>query len=153
MTTHFSPTHADVERYRRLRAATDKLGTDIVRHIPERAYDDIGEALGIPHDGVVVLGNKDVSGIMADCCLHDWYDENELNVVQRYAETHPAQPGTDQHFVFNALLDAKYRVLKVRSLVPGAGAHCEDIMYNENLFVMDVGMSLNPVAGWVLATR
>ena len=153
METHFSPTREDVERYLRLRAATDRLGVDIMRQVPKIAHLEIGEALGLLEDGVVVLESREISKIMADCCLHDWYDADGKSIVQRYAETHPAQPGTDEHYVLNALLHAQYRVLKVRSLVPGAGAHCEDFLNDEDLFVMDIGMSRNPVAGFVLATR
>jgi len=153
MKTHFSPTQEDVKRYLRLRAATDKLGVEIIRHVTKKAHLEIGEALGLLEDGVVVLESEDISKIMADCLLHDWYDDDGMTVVERYAETHLARPGTDEHYVLNAILHARYRVLKVGSLVPGAGAHCEDLLNNEDLFVMDVGMSRNPVAGFVLATR
>jgi hypothetical protein len=153
MNTHFSPTQEDVARYLRLRAATDKLGVEIVRHVPEKADLEIAEALGLLHDGVVVLESQDISKIMADCCLHDWYGADGKTVIERYAETHPAPPGTEQYYVLNSLLHAQYRVLKATSLVPGAGAHCEDLILDEDLFVMDIGMSRNPVAGFVLATR
>ena len=153
METHFSPAREDVERYLRLRAATDRLGVAIMRQVPKNAHLEIAEALGLLEDGVVVLESREISKIMADCCLHDWYYADGKTVVQHYAETHPARPGTDEHYVLNALLHAQYRVLKVGSLVPGAGAHCEDLMNDEGLFVMDIGMSRNPEAGFVLATR
>lgn len=153
MKTGFVPTQVDVDRYLRLRAARDQLGLDMVRYIPEQAHVEIGEALGILRNGVVVFERSHVSAIMADCCLYDWYDEDGFNVVQRYAQTHHSQPGTDEHYLLNAFLHAKYRLLHLGTVVPGAGVHCKDMIDQEELFVMDIAMSRGPSAPVVLATR
>ncbi len=75
-----------------------------------------------------------------DCCLYDWYENGE-NLIERYGETHPAEPGTDESYLLSAGLQAKYRVLVVQSVVPGAGVQCRDILNGEDLFLMDVAIS------------
>jgi hypothetical protein len=137
----FSPTQEDLGRYLRLRAVSYRLCNDMVHHIPKRAYDGITEAIGMLRNGVLVFDSEDMTGVLADCCIHDWYEDDGTNVVQRYAASHSAQPGTDERYLLNAYLRAEYRVLRVESVVPGAGVDCTDILQYEKLFVMDVGLS------------
>jgi hypothetical protein len=153
MRTSFSPTRQDVERYRSLRALSMALNHKIIKTIPRQAYHEIGDALGIRRNGVLVFDNEDMTSVVMDCCLYDWY-ENGKNLVQRYAETHPAKPGTDESYLLKACLQAKYRILVAQSAVPGAGLHCQDVLNGGELFLMDLAMSQNvPNDNAALATR
>lgn len=153
MGTSFSPTRQDVERYRSLRALSMALNHRIIKTIPPQAYDEIGDALGIRRNGVLVFDSEDMTSVMMDCCLYDWYG-NGKNLIQRYAETHPAAPGTDESYLLQACLQAKYRILVAQSAVPGAGLHCQDVLNGEELFLMDLAMSQNiPSGNAALATR
>ncbi len=153
MATPFSPTPQDVDRYRSLRALSRDLNNRLVRTIPKQAFDDVGAALGLLHDGVLVLETEDVSAVMADCCLHDWHKDGK-NLVQRYAEEHIATLGTVENYLLQAYCNAKYRVLAMDSAVPGAGHHCRDILNGGELFLMDVSFSRNcPCGDVALATR
>jgi hypothetical protein len=91
METHFSPSRQDVDRYSRFRALSTDLNNKIVRTIPERAYHEVGDAIGILHNGELVLDSEDMICVMMDCCLYDWFEDGK-NLVQRYAEMHPAKP-------------------------------------------------------------
>ena len=102
-----------------------ELNHRIIKTIPRQAYDEIGDALGIRSNGVLVFDSEDMTSVMMDCCLYDWYG-NGKNLIQRYAETHPAAPGTDESYLLQACLQAKYRILVPQSAVPGAGLHCQD---------------------------
>jgi len=153
MATSFSPTRPDVERYRRLRAVGIDLSHKIVTTIPRQAFEEVANAIGVLRNGVLVLDSEDMTGVLADCCLYDWF-ENGKNLIQRYAETHPAAPGTDEGYVLNAYTQAKYRIVAVQSAVPDAGIHCLDVQSREELFVMDLGLSRTlRSAGAGLATR
>jgi hypothetical protein len=149
----FCPTPKDVERYRRLRALGMDLNHRIIKTIPRQAYDEVGEAIGIRQNGVLVFDSTDMTSVLMDCCLYDWF-ENGKNVVQRYAEAHPAQTGADEGYLLQGYLQAKYRVLVVQSAVPGAGLHCRDVLNHEELFLMDLGLSQSAKdANAVLVTR
>ena len=86
MRSSFSPTRQDVERYRSLRALSMALNHKIIKTIPRQAYDEIGDALGIRRHGVLEFDSEDMTSVMMDCCLYDWY-ENGKNLIQRYADT------------------------------------------------------------------
>jgi hypothetical protein len=157
MATSFSPTEQDVERYRRFRGMSTELNSRIVKTIPKRAYDEVGDAIGVRRDGVLVFDSEDMPGVLMDCCLHDWFENGE-NLVQRYAEAHPAKPGTDESFLLSAYTQAKYRVLLTEYSVPDAGVDCRDVLNNEDLFLMDLALSRSlgsgaAARGMALATR
>jgi hypothetical protein len=153
MDAAFSPTRQDVKRYRHLRAHAMDLNHRIIKTIPPQAYHDVGRAIGILHKGVLVFDTEDMSSVLMDCCLYDWF-QNGKNVVQRYSEQSPAEPGTDDHFLLDAYLRAKYRILNATSAVSGAGLHCRDLLNNDELFLMDVGFSRGGAQpGLALATR
>jgi len=116
------------------------LNHRIIKTIPRRAFDDIGRALGILRKGVLVFETEDMSSVLMDCCLYDWF-QNGKNVVQRYSEQYPMDPGTDDRFLLDAYLRAKYRVLIGLRAVSGAGLHCRDLLNNEELFLMDIALS------------
>lgn len=153
MGTDFCPTLDDVERYRRLRGLSMELKSRIIKTIPRKALQEVGRAIGILRKGVLVFDTEDMASVLMDCCLYDWFENGE-NIVQRYSQLHPAKPWTDEDFLLKAFLRARYRLLVVRSSTPGAGLHCDDVLNDEELFLMDVGFSHSAgVPGLAIATR
>jgi hypothetical protein len=152
MATPFIPSQQDVERYRRLRALSSDLSAKIVETMPQRALEEIGEALGMLHNGVLVLDSMDVGSVVMDCCLYDWFEDGK-NLVQRYAETHPAPPGTEESYLLDGYLHAEYRIVVARSVVPDAGIACDDVLNGGELFIMDRAFSRSLTSGVALATR
>jgi hypothetical protein len=148
----FSPTRKDVERYRRLRALSMDLNHRIIKTIPRQAIDDIGEAIGIRRKGVLVFDSEDMTSVLMDCCLYDWF-ENGKNVVQRYSETHAAKLEGEERYLLNAFLQAKFGLLVVQSAVPGAGLHCQDVLNGGELFLMDLGLSQSVGGNAAFTTR
>ena len=145
MGSSFSPTRQDVERYRSLRALSMALNHRMSKTIPRQAYDEVVDALGIRRNGVLVFDSQDMTSVMMDCCLYNWFEKGK-NLVRRYAETHP-ETAADERFLLHACLDAKYRIVVPQSAVPGAGVHCQDALNGGTLFLMDVAMSQSVAAG------
>ncbi len=136
-----------------MRAVNIALNQKILETIPRQAYDDIGGALGILRNGVLVFDSEDMTSVMADCCVYDWY-ENGKNLVQRYAEAHPATEETEESYLLQACLRAQYRVLVADSVVRGAGIYCHDVLNGGELFLMDLAISQGVANSNVaLATR
>lgn len=152
MATSFCATQQDVGQYRRLRAAALDLNYRIAQTIPQRAYREIGDAIGIRHNGVLVFETEDMKSVVMDCCVFDWL-ENGKNHVRHFAESHVAGLGPEESSVLAAYLQAQYRILVVESLVPDAGVHCRDILNKERLFLMDVAFSRSLTVGNTIATR
>ena len=153
MGTRYLPTRQDAERYRGLRAAARELNERLLKTIPTRAYEEVGDAIGMRRKGILVFDTKEMADVLADCCLFDWYEDRK-NLVQRYAETHPPKPETAEGFVLSAYLGAKYRILVTGEAVPDAGIYCRDARTGEELFLMDFGLARTLGNGGVgLATR
>ena len=88
-----------------------------------------------------------------DCCLYDWFEDGK-KLVQRYAEAHPANRGTDEAYLFTAYRQAVYRILTVQSRILDAGLYCYDVLNEEELFLMDLAFSRSLGHGiTALATR
>src|SRR5258708_1578104 len=107
LTPSFIPSSSNVERYKRLRRLAPDLNHRILKTIPREAMYEVGEAIGILHQGVLVFDSEDETSILMDCCLYDWMQDGQ-NLVQKYAEGHPALPGTEEHELLQAYLQAKY---------------------------------------------
>ena len=152
METLFTPTQAQVKRYLRLRAVSRELNQKILKTVPKRAFEEIGTAIGILRDGILVLDSESMTSVMSDCLLYDWY-QGDKNIMQRYFESHPPQPGSDEDLLLHAYLEAEYTVLRVKSAVPGAGVHCDDLLIGGEIFVMDISMSNSGFVNYAAATR
>jgi hypothetical protein len=128
LTSSFIPSSADVERYKRWRGLARDLNHRIVETIPREAMHQVGEAIGILRGGVLVLESEDQSSVLMDCCLYDWIREGK-NLVEKCAESHPAAPGTEEHELLQAYLQAKYRVgfrtPGCRTRVPISWTYCQ----------------------------
>jgi hypothetical protein len=140
MSTALSFTTADVERYKRLRSVAKYLNQQIVKTIPKEAMEDIGRAIGIFRDGKIYLETEDLSSVLMDCCIYDWVKGGKT-VLQRFVETQTPPVGTDEHYLLQAYLRAKFCVLIPKDLVPGAGVQCWDSLSKQDLFIMDRGFS------------
>src|SRR5258708_15826725 len=101
MGTSFTPSKQDVERYRRLRALNMDLNHRMIKTIPRHAFDEDGDAIGIRHNGVLVFDSADMSSVLMDCCLYDWFEAGK-NAIHRYAQSHPAKQRTDESFLLSA---------------------------------------------------
>ncbi|HWZ43856.1 MAG TPA: SEC-C metal-binding domain-containing protein [Candidatus Saccharimonadales bacterium] len=64
----------------------------------------------------------------------------------QYSESHHVEPGTEEHELLRAYLQAEYRIIVPQSRVPGAGAHFTDLLSGGPLFIMDTGFGDNPLA-------
>jgi hypothetical protein len=71
MATPFIPSQQDVERYRRLRALSSHLNARMVETMPRRALEEIGDALGMLHNGVLEVDSMEMGSVVMDCCFYD----------------------------------------------------------------------------------
>jgi hypothetical protein len=144
--TFFIPTPADIEQYRLLRRTNVLLNQRLTKTIPQTAIDYVGGALGILRGNKIILNTEDESSVFMDCCLHDWIESGK-NLVRKYAETHALDPRTEEYRVLQGMVAAQYRLLIPSEKFPGAGVRFWDPLADEEIFVMDVGLSHSPLPG------
>jgi len=147
-------TTEEVARYERLRAASRRLNHRILKTLPRQAAGEIGAALGILRNEVLVFDTMDVTSVLMDCCLFDWVRGGK-NAVERFAGNPFAPLSADERYLLQAYQKARYRLLFVETQARGAGVGCLDILANERIFLMDVAFSESVPEGapLALATR
>jgi hypothetical protein len=134
-----TPTWADVDRYKRLRALGRDLNQRIVETIPREMIPRVADALGILQKGVLVFETEDSAGVLMDSCLYDWPVEGK-SLVGRFAGTHAFPAGSDEHELLRASLRAEYRLLVPDAVREGVGVYFLDAFSGDPFFVMDMGL-------------
>jgi hypothetical protein len=133
-------TASDVERYQQLRQLTRRLSDALTKTIPHEAIQEVGNALGIMRNGILLLDTMDVLSVLADSCLFDWIEDGK-NLVEKYVEAHPSTPGTDEHLLLQAYCSARYRLLLPKAIKPSAAIYCLDTLSGEYIVLMDIALS------------
>jgi hypothetical protein len=147
-------TAMDIQRYQQLRQFSRRLTSVLTKTIPREAIQEMGKALGIMRNNILVLGTMDVSSVLMDSCLFDWIKGGK-NLVEKYVEAHPPTPGTDEHLLLQAYCRAKYRLLVPKAISRAAVTYWFDALSGETIALMDVHLSKSIAGGieGLLATR
>jgi SEC-C motif len=153
MGTNWSVSSRDVERYKQLRACAAELNHRVLEVLPREAILEMGRALGILRQGVLMFDTEDMTCVLMDCCLFDWLRDG-VNAMEKYRHDHASQLDTDESCLLQAYGRAQYRILRPEAVHRGAGLDCYDLLSRERLFLMDVGLSLSAQPGApMLASR
>jgi hypothetical protein len=143
-TLSYTPSEADVQRYSRLRTSCRELNAKIVKTLPMEALKDIASRLGMWKQNKIFLRHDDELSVLMDACLYDWIHDG-TNWVENYAKNHIPAPNTNEYELLRAYRRASYKIVKVDSQIEGAGVYCSDFYSGDELFIMDMGLSVSPV--------
>jgi hypothetical protein len=143
--------HARIlDRYQRMRSASLELNNTLMdRYKPP--VKQAAEDLGVLVKDTIVL-DMDQMPVLMDYAIHHCR-KGGRNVVDRFAETYPPEPGSDAEAVLTAMQQAFFSLFQVRDVVEDVGVHVTDILRNEEHFLADVNLSQSTVDGVVLASR
>jgi hypothetical protein len=136
----------------RLRQVSRSLGSKLVSTLGKEDLDEGGRRLGILRDGILVFGSEDETAILMDYCIYNVYRDGR-NAVQRYLETSPPQPGSDESTVLKAMRQAYYTFVQVTAVERGVGVTVHDAFRDEVHFLADVGLSNTVPKNIVFAGR
>ena len=147
------PSRRDVEHCLRLRAASRRLGLDLLATVPPHAMDYIGGAIGILCGKTFFFETESVSAVLADCCIFDWIESGE-NAVERYARETPPLEGTYWHELLNGMLRSRYDVLDVHERMPGVGVRASSLVDGEEVCILDIDLGQRDgIEGATMAAR
>lgn len=140
----------DVEHYLGVREALGDIYSDVIDDLPLRAVRDVARELDIPEEDA--LSQLDgANRPLIDCCVHEWAPDGRT-VIRRYAEDGPRPRDPDRREALDALLRARFMLLRVEESLPRSGVTVTDLLTGEELFVFDVSLSMGPSArGMVIA--
>src|SRR4051812_42924106 len=93
--------------YKRLREASRRLSSSLVRLLSKDAFEESARELGMFARGAIVLDSEVEMDILTDYCVHV-HREGGRNSVQRLIETAPPPTGSDDELVLDAMARGYY---------------------------------------------
>jgi hypothetical protein len=148
-----TPQHQDqIERYKHYRQIGLRLNLLLVKQLPKIATAECGKKLGIFKAGTLILNNDDEIAILYDYALHH-YRRAGKTVIERYLEQTPPAPESDEAMLLQAMLKARYSLFLVDGLERGNHIILRDILANDRVDLIDVGLSQTGMPGRILAGR
>jgi hypothetical protein len=154
MSTH----QVAIARYQELRAASRRLHSSLARFISMDALRRSARKLGITFDGrTLSLEAESEADILCDYCIYDFRElargKPGRNAIERLMATSPPPEGSIEMVLLRAMLEARYGLFRVMSLVEGLGVELNDVFRKRSFVLTDLGLSQSAFAGMLLAGR
>lgn len=137
--------------YMRRREVSRGFANRAVATIGNQALDDAARRLGLLHRGVYVFGSEHEGHVLFDHALFTPLEDGR-SPMARYVEANPPPPGTEKAVITEAMVGARYRVLKIEQVMPGLGAMVNSFV-EEGRLLIDIGLSHTGAVGALFATR
>jgi hypothetical protein len=142
-----------LKEYKRLRTTSLKIGN----RLTELAGKDFGAAAKtfgmLDKDGRHIdLETEDELALLAEYAIFDILHDGK-NAVDEMLASEPPADGSDEMLILQAMKRARYTILAVKEALPGAGIIAEDLFHEEEVLLMDVGISKTVPVGAGLAGR
>lgn len=145
--------------YQRLRTVNRAIHSRLVGQIPRPVLIASAERLGLlsPDRGpdgndVLIIDNDHELDVLMDFCLyHGRETPDGTTVVERAAARVPPDGDRDEHRLLRAMQQVRFALLSAVETVPGLGVQVRDVLWDELLLLVDVGLSSTVSPGLVLA--
>jgi hypothetical protein len=139
-------------RYQQLRQVGVQLSSRLFETLSKSVLDEGGKKLGILKKNVLVLDTEDEIAVLADYCIHDVRRQG-ANAVDQYLAKSPPPADSDEMVLLLAQQHAWFSLFAVEAAERGVGIHVRDLLRQQLLFLVDVGLSRTARLGMVLAAR
>ncbi|GIW79231.1 MAG: hypothetical protein KatS3mg105_1038 [Gemmatales bacterium] len=137
----FGAKTCQVERYKQLRNALNRVCARFAETITEDIFEQAGKKLGMLRKKAMIFDNESEFDVLVDYCLYDVYRGNR-NLVERWTDFADELTDADERLILDAMQKAHYSIFKITGLEPGMGARIEDCLYeSEELFLYDINIS------------
>lgn len=147
------PKNSDlIDRYKDFRKVSIQLNMTLAKQVPKPAVPECGKRLGIAKAGALIINNDDEIAILYDYCLYH-YRRADKTVIERHIESSPPAPDTPESILLQAMQNARYSVFRVVEIIPHQGAVLHDLVRDESLELVDIGLSSTGTPGLILAGR
>jgi len=90
--------------------------------------------------------------VVVDCCINDWQDQDGRSVVRIFSEGETAGGlAPEERVVLDALLDARYSLLRVDETWHGAGVRAHDAFARAEVAILDEDLADCEAGEWFVA--
>jgi hypothetical protein len=132
-------TDSVAETYRRFREVQRALNRRLMTMLPKNALKECAEK--VSHDAKVDFAVRDDISVLYDFAIYDYRIRGGTNAVERLVKQAAWPPGSDEQVILDAMLRARFTVLLVLSAVPDVGVRVQDLLYEREFLLADVGLS------------
>jgi hypothetical protein len=127
------------DTYRRYREVQRNLNRRLVSMLPKNALRECAQKVSCDPEGDFARGG-DIP-VLYDYAVYDYRIRSGTSAVERLAKQAPWPPGTDERVILDAMLRARFTVLRVSSTIPEVGVRARDLLYERELLLTDMGLS------------
>lgn len=143
---------AQLDRYRHFRQLGRAYNLELIKQLPPPALPESGKKLGLYKAGTLIINQDDEIAVAYDYCLHH-YRRAGKNTIERTLETSPPAADSDEMIYLSAMAGSRFSLFRVEDILPHRGARLADLVNNESLELMDIGLSSAGISGIIVAGR
>lgn len=143
---------ARLERYKQCRALGRRYNLTLIKLLPPPALPECAKKLGLYKAGTLILNQDDEIAIAYDYCLHH-YRRAGKTVIDRALETSPPAPGTLEAAYLQTMVQARFSLFRVMDIRPHRGARLLDLVTQEPVDLLDIGLSSTGLPDMIVAGR
>ena len=141
-----------IDRYRRFRAVSTRHNSGALERLSSEALMEQARRLGIARGRTLILGAEDELALVFDLALYG-RQGGRKRLLDRYAASQRLAQNSDEARVLDAMLAARFALLRVERRHPEVGLIVSDLMREEELWLVDEGMEASAPVGLKMATR
>ena len=143
---------AQLDRYKHFRQLGRTYNLELVKQLPPPALPESGKKLGLYKAGTLIINQDDEIAVAYDYSLHH-YRRIGKNPIERALETSPPAADSDEMIYLRAMAGSRFSLFRVEDILPHRGARLKDLVTDEALDLMDIGLSSAGIPGIIVAGR
>jgi hypothetical protein len=145
-----TPTPNDMDHYRLVREIASELNSVLAGKIPRSGLKECAKKLGLwKHGGIDVAEDGRVD-VFFDYCIHQ-FRINNASVIERHLLMSPPVVDSIEFSILQTMLKSYYSIYTVIGTVKNKGIRALDLMYQREMFIIDISMSNTARLGLVFA--
>jgi hypothetical protein len=129
------------------------LNRRLTTMVPMAAIKECARSLGVWEEGTLAFEEEDDVAVLMDFAIYDYRIRGGTNAVERLVKQAQWAPGSEEQRILDAMLRARFTLLRVSSLVPDVGVQVQDLLYEREFLLADVGLSMTATEGQHIACR
>ena len=141
-----------IERYRKFRSISIRHNSGAMNCLSPEAFMEQARRLGIARGRSLILNTEDELVLVKDLALYA-RQRGRKRPLDRYASSQRLSSDSDEARVLDAMLAARFALIRVERRHPEAGLIVSDLTREEEFWLVDEGMEATVPIGYTMATR
>jgi hypothetical protein len=141
-----------IDRYRKFRAISRTHNSCALKCMSSEAFMEQARRLGIVRGRTLILDSEDELALVHDLALYG-RQGGRKRPLDRYASSQRLSSDSDEARVLDAMLSARFVLIRLERRHPEAGLIVTDLLRDEEFWLVDEGMEASMPVGFKIATR